>query len=89
MASTNTLRATFAYENTNETRKYDLDISEDAIPNVKEKTLAINASLAAGTAGGMSSFFVSDNGNHMIKISNLELISITETVLDLTEGSDA
>ena len=87
MAST--IRATFAYEGTNFTRKYDLDIADDQIASAKAKVLAINASLEAGTAGGMSSFFVSDNGENMKEISALQLFTVTETVLDLNEGSDA
>lgn len=85
----NTLRATFAYTGTNFTRNYDLDISEDAISTAKAKTMAINESLAAGTAGGMSTFFVSDNGEPMKAISELKLITVTETILNLDEGSEA
>ena len=84
-----TIRATFAYEGTEFTRKYDLDIEDEQIANAKAKALAINASLAAGTAGGLSSFFVSDNGENMKEISALQLITVTETVLDLDEGSDS
>lgn len=83
-----TLRATFAYEGTDFKRKYDLDIEQDQIANAKAKTIAFNASLAAGTSGGLSSFFVSDNGENLKEISALQLITVTETVLDLDEGSD-
>lgn len=83
-----TLRTTFAYENTNFTRTYDFDIeTEEAKTAAKQKVLNINSSLEAGTAGGLSSFFVSDNGENFTKISELKLITRTETPLDL-EGSE-
>lgn len=83
----NTLRATFSYQGTSFTRQYDLDIADEFIADAKQKVLNINSSLEAGTAGGLSSFFVSDNGENFTKISGLKLITRTETPLDL-EGSE-
>lgn len=82
-----TLRTTFAYENTNFTRTYDFDIeTEEAKTTAKQKVIDINSSLEAGTAGGLSSFFVSDNGENFVKISNAKIITIEETILDLEGG---
>lgn len=78
-----TLRATFAYEGTNFTRNYDFEIEDEFKADAKNKVLAINASMEAGTAGGLSTFFVSDNGENFIKISSAKIITVTETQLDL------
>ena len=53
---------TFGYGNTDFTRKYKFDgLDAAAMPNIKSKILAINASLAGGTDGGLGDFFRSDD----------------------------
>ena len=52
------------------TRIYDFDCDDSLVTGVKDKIIAINASLQAGTAGGLSSFFVSDNGEYFVQISS-------------------
>lgn len=83
MASTNTLRMTLGYVNSNQKRNYDFDISEEYISGAKAKVIAINDSLSGGTAGGFSSFFVDDAGNNLARIENLKLYRVTEEVIDL------
>lgn len=60
----NSVTLTLGYSNTEFTRKWKLDgLSAAALPNVKNKILAINASLAAGTDDGLADFFRSDDYN--------------------------
>lgn len=74
-----TAKLVFSYEDTEFTRTYNLE-AEDSISSgdCKAKILAINASLAAGTDGGLSDFFVSDIGERFVKISEARLIETTE-----------
>lgn len=60
------------------------DVSAQALSNVQSKCMAINASLAASTDGGMSDFFVDDSGNTMKEITKAKIIITEETEL-LTE----
>lgn len=46
---------------------------------VETKVKAINASLSAGTAGGLSSFFLSDEGGYLVELSEVKLKSVTTT----------
>lgn len=58
----NSVIMTLGYSNTEFTRKFKIDgLSAAALPNVKSKILAINASLAGGTDGGLGDFFRSDD----------------------------
>ena len=60
MANSATL--TFGYTNTDFTRRYKFDnITQEQCTNLKSNVKAINASLAGGTAGGLSAFFISDD----------------------------
>lgn len=62
MSETRSVTMTFGYSNTDVTRKYKFDVvSEEALEAAKDKILAINASLKAGTDGGLSTFFRSDD----------------------------
>ena len=83
MASTNTLRVTFAYVNSNQKRNYDFDIRDEYIAGAKAKVIAINNSISGGSADSLASFFVDDNGNHLEKIESLKLYRVTEEVIDL------
>lgn len=58
----NSVTMTFGYNGTDFTRKYKFDnVSASALTGVKAGIKAVNASLEAGTAGGLSLFFVSDD----------------------------
>lgn len=62
--ATNSATLTLGFaDDTNRKLKLD-NLSESAIApaTIKPKILAINASLQGGSAGGLSSFFLSDNG---------------------------
>ena len=83
------LRLTFGYANTTFTRDYELKPSESILPDIKDNILAVNQSLTSGTAGGLSSFFVSDAGENFTLITDAQLTSTYETKLDLGGGSSA
>ena len=52
---------TLGYKDTDFTRKLKLDnVSTSALANVKPKIKAVNASLQAGTDGGLGEFFRAD-----------------------------
>ena len=60
MANTATL--TFGFTGTDYTRKYTFGgLSVADCENLKAKVLALNESISAGTAGGLSAFFISDD----------------------------
>jgi len=60
MANSATL--TFGYKDTDFTRQYTFDnLTEEQCTGLKAKVQAFNASLEAGTAGGLSAFFISDD----------------------------
>lgn len=80
--ATNTVKMTFLYEDA-DTRIYDLDCDDDNLPGVSFYIKRINASLEAGTDDGMAAFFLSNGGESLAKISEAQIISVTETVLDL------
>lgn len=84
----NYIKLTTSYHNTDFKRNYELDIEPEAIPTAKQKILDINASLTAGTAGGFSSFFVSDDGEPLKQIEKAKLYVITDEILDLNPDSD-
>lgn len=69
MAETTTVTLTLGYEDTDFTRKYKFtDVSNAALSGIADKCKAINASLLGGTAGGLSHFFVSDDGDYFNSI---------------------
>lgn len=60
MANSVTLK--FGYTNTEFTRQYKIEnVATADLEDVKEKVLAVNASLKAGTADGLEDFFRSDD----------------------------
>lgn len=82
MAST--VQMKFGYHDTTEKRQYDLEIIGGlSTSTIKNKINAINSSLDAGTAGGLSTFYVSDSGNHLKKIESAKIITITDELIDL------
>lgn len=78
----NTVRLKFTYADA-DTRTYDLECDDNNLMDVQSKVNALNASVTAGTDGGFTTFFLSDNGEEFTKISEAQIISVTETVLDL------
>lgn len=84
MATNNSLNMKFAYHNTEQTRSYKFDgIADSLVAGIKDKIIAVNNSLAGGTAGGLSSFFVSDDGDFLLKISEAEIRSTETTNIPL------
>ena len=58
----NSVTLTFGYGGTDFTRKYKFDgVSSAVLNDVKTGILAINASLTAGTDGGLKEFFRADD----------------------------
>lgn len=58
----NYVQMTAGYSNTDFTRDYKISgVSSGELPNVKSRILAINASLAGGTDGGLGDFFRADD----------------------------
>ena len=82
-----TLKMTFGYGESDFTRQYAHEVADSLALDCKTKIKAINTSLAGGTAGGLSSFFISDDGEHnLTSIVSAQLESQTVTYLDLTSG---
>ena len=77
------VQLTFSYADTEFTRLYDLEIDASLKADAKQKILGINQSLRAGTAGGLSSFFVSDSGDNFTLISAAKFVETTEEYIDL------
>ncbi len=84
--ATNTVKLTFKYTD-DTTRQYALGCADSLLTGVKNKVKAINTSLAGGTSGGLNSFFVSIGGASFASISAAQIISETETTLDLSGGN--
>ena len=83
-----TFQATFAYEDTDFTRTYNFEVDDATeAASLKAGVLAVNASLRAGTAGGLSSFFVSNEGDNFTLISDAQLVSTTKTTLAIHQAS--
>lgn len=86
--TTYTLQLDAAYSNTDFTRSYRMtNISADAISTANSKVAAINASIAAGTAGALSSTFIAEDFDSstgtgfLEKIDRMVVTSTTETDL--------
>lgn len=86
---TNKLSLDVSYTGTDFTRRYTMSgLSAGQLPNIEDAVDAINTSLAGGTAGGMSSTFVSDdfdstqNIGYMKKIEKAVIVSTEETPLE-------
>ena len=71
---------TLGYEDTDETRDLKIDnVSVASLSGVVNKVKAKNASLEAGTDGGLSTFFLSEDGDNFNSI-----VSATATVQETT-----
>ena len=84
--ATNTVKIICAYEETDFTRQYQFDVSDENVADVKDNVLVINASLAASTSGGMHSFFLSDDGHNLKEISYAGIVTLEEYPIDLNGG---
>lgn len=79
------------YTNTDFTRKYTVkDVTDEAVQQAETKIAAVNASLAAGTAGGLSSVMISDDFDettgtgYLNKIGTLQITTSQVTDIDWT-----
>lgn len=82
-----TLKTTWGYGESENTRNYNFTVDDSLASAVKGKILAINASLTAGTAGGLSSFFVNDDGDNFTGITYAAIEGSTTEVLDISGGA--
>ncbi len=69
-----TVKTKFKYAD-DATRIYSFDCVDSLAADVKGKIQAVNASLSGGTAGGLSSFFVSDAGANFVIIDGATIES--------------
>lgn len=84
------LKMTFGYGQEQEsTRNYNFSVDDSLAADCKDKILGINASLAAGTAGALSSVFISDDEEFFSKITYAELSSTETQVLDISGGGSS
>ena len=87
MADTETTRAVTiqtTYTGTEFTRKYKMSgITTDVLSNLDSKITNFNASLEAGTAGALSSVFISDDFDPESNIGYLK--GIDQAVVQVTE----
>ena len=77
------VKLTCSYSNTDLTHQYAFDCAESLVSGVRNKVKAINASLAGGTDGGMSTFFLSADGHNLTKISDARIVSLEEYPIDV------
>lgn len=77
-----TLKMTFGYgDEQAEKRDYKFTVDDSLAAACKNKIIGINESLAGGTAGGLSSVFISDTSENLTKITYAELSSTTTEVI--------
>lgn len=84
----NSITLTLGFEDTDFTRQLKFENLPDTalvVNTLKSRILAVNESLSAGTAGGLSTFFLSDEGDNFIGIVAAKTDSVTETVLNITD----
>lgn len=82
-----TLKLTMGYENTDFTRIYTATVPNSIAPDVKDHIIDINASLEAGTSGGMDAFFISDDGDNLKAIIAAKLINVQEEAIAIEPAS--
>ena len=81
------LKLTFGYEDTEFTRDYNFEVADSITASCKDIILDINASLKAGTDGGLGEFFISDEADNFVSIVGGQLETTDITVL--TIGGDS
>ncbi len=69
------------------TRIYAFDCDDSLVTGVSTKIKAVNSSLSAGTAGGLSSFFVSDAGSNLVVIDGATIESATVVPIEIAPNS--
>lgn len=86
----NSVQLKLAYNNTDFTRTMTIgEVAESVIADVETKIQGINDSLAAGTSGGLNTFFISDDYDAAQTIGSFKQISqavvksVTETDIPL------
>lgn len=87
----NSVTLTMSYNGTDTTRKYKInEVPTSAISQIQAKTEAVNASLAGGTDGGLSTTFVTDDyvgsgtSGTLAKVSEVKIVTEEITDIDLT-----
>ena len=83
------LKLTFGYADTDVTRVYAFDVADSITADCKDAIIDINDSLQGGTDGGLSSFFVSDEGDNFTLITAAQLEEVNKTVLNLNIAGDS
>ena len=82
------VKLTFGYSNSDQTRQLNFsNVAESLIPDIKDNVLAINDSIAAGTDGGLTSFFKDDDGNNFSGITAAQIVSETVKTISLSGGA--
>ena len=81
MATTYSVKVTLAYEDAT-SRNYTFNgVDNMYLPDVKDKVIAINESLEAGTANNFKNTFVSNNGATVKMISKAQIITLQQEVI--------
>lgn len=87
----NSVKMKLAYNNTDFTRTMTIsEVAESVLPNVETSIQSINDSLAAGTSGGLDTFFIADDYDAAQSIGSFKQISqavvssVTETDIPLS-----
>lgn len=86
----NSIVIKMAFEDTDETRQVTFDsLPAEAInpAPLLNRINALNASLAAGTSGGLNEFFLSNDGDEFVSISSAYTVSETETPVVIERGN--
>ena len=82
-----------SYKNSTATRQYEIeDVADEAIQTetVRNKVMAINESLAGGSATALASLFVADDYDStqdkgtLARINNVKIKTVTETEIEQT-----
>lgn len=82
----NSITVKLAFQDTNETRLMTFEnLPDDALDldHIKNTINAINASLQAGTSGGLNEFFLSNDGNNFSGIIAAHTVSEEETPITI------
>lgn len=82
----NSINIKMAFEDTDEKRTMIFDKLPDSaldVDVIKARIQAINASLAAGTSGGLNNFFLSSEGDPFVRITSAYTVSTEETPVQI------
>ena len=88
MSTDVTLSFKLNYHESEQKRSYSisgLSLATLDVDSIRTGAQNINDSLTAGTDGGMSAFYVDDDGNYLTKLTELQLVSVTETPISVPE----